>query len=117
MKTAIIAASILGMSAPAFAGPYVNVESNSSFTGNDYSSTQIDSHLGYESKVGDKAKAYVQMGPALILKEGASVDTELSAKTGIKVALTEQLSTYGEFKFTTGDANKYGLKAGVKYAF
>ena len=48
----IIALAALTASAalatPATAGVYLNVEANSSLTGNDYTSTTTDIHVGYE---------------------------------------------------------------------
>ena len=64
---AALAALPLLASGAAVAGPYVNIESNSGFTGSDYSSTTIDNHLGYESAVGEDASWYIQAGPALVL--------------------------------------------------
>ena len=34
------------MAGAALAGPYVNVEANSSFTGSDYTGTTTDAHVG-----------------------------------------------------------------------
>ena len=50
MKSFIIAGLLLGAShGAAIAGPYLNVEANSGFSGNDYNSTVIENHVGYES--------------------------------------------------------------------
>ena len=43
------------ISSPVLAGPYVNVETNSSFTGSDYKSTATDIHLGYEGVANELA--------------------------------------------------------------
>ena len=50
IKTAIATLAAAAVAAPsaALAGPYVNVELNSSFTGSDYTSTTTDFHVGYE---------------------------------------------------------------------
>ena len=46
IKTAIaLAAAAPLMAAPALAGPYVNVEANSGFTGSDYTGTTTDAHV------------------------------------------------------------------------
>ena len=45
-KSAIaLAAAAPLMAAPALAGPYVNVEANASWTGDDYTATTTDFHL------------------------------------------------------------------------
>ena len=48
---ALVAAAPL-MAAPALAGPYVNVEANSGFTGSDYTGTTTDAHVGYAGGAG-----------------------------------------------------------------
>ena len=57
IKTAIAAAAAAIALAPvaALAGPYVNVESNSGFVGSDYSSSILETHLGYEGELGSDA--------------------------------------------------------------
>ena len=42
MKSIIAAGILLGCAQGAIAGPYVNVEANTGWTGNDYNSTIID---------------------------------------------------------------------------
>jgi hypothetical protein len=49
----------------AMAGPYVNVEANSGFTGSDYSGTTTDLHVGYEGATGALGY-YVQGGPSVV---------------------------------------------------
>jgi|TARA_B100000902_G_scaffold82458_1_gene87047 hypothetical protein len=114
---AAIAATPL-LAGAALAGPYVNVEANSGFTGSDYNSTVTDFHVGYEGPVGDNAGYYVQAGPALVSVDGAETDTELSGKAGIGVDVSENVNVYGEVSFITADDdNGYGTKFGVKYTF
>ena len=106
------------MAAPAIAGPYVNLETNSGLVGSDYEGTVIDSHVGYEGGLGEDAGYYVQAGPAFISEDGGDTDTELSGKAGISVAATERLDVYGEISFVTDeDDNGYGVKTGVTYRF
>jgi outer membrane autotransporter protein len=107
------------MATAAMAGPYVNVEANSGFTGSDYSGTTTDLHVGYEGASG-AVGYYVQAGPSLVSPDGAASDTVFSGKVGGSVAATENLSVYGEFAFATGADgadNGYGTKAGVKWTF
>jgi outer membrane autotransporter protein len=103
----------------AMAGPYVNIEANSGFTGSDYSGTTTDFHVGYEGTEGALGY-YIQGGPSLVSPDGAASDTVFSGKVGASVAATEQLGVYGEFALSTGAngaKNGYATKAGVKYAF
>ena len=113
MKSLIIAGLLLGSAGAAQAGPYVNVEANSGFTGSDYSGTAMDIHVGYEG-----SNWYVQAGPVLLAPDAGDGDVELSGKAGGSVPLGEDLSVYGEVSFITGDeSNNYGTKAGLKYTF
>ena len=104
----------------AFAGPYVNIETNAGYTGNDYNSAVTDLHVGYEGPIGETAGYYIQVGPSIVAAEGADTTTELSGKAGVGVDIAENVNVYGEIAFTTidgSDDNGYGLKAGIKYTF
>ena len=104
----------------AFAGPYVNVETNASYSGNDYNAATTELHVGYEGPIGESAGYYVQAGPAIVAADGEATTTELSGKAGVGVDIAENVNVYGEVAFITvdgSDENDYGLKAGVKYTF
>ena len=65
IKTAIAtlaAAAAVAAPSAALAGPYVNVEANSGFTGSDYTGTTTDAHVGYAGEVG-AVGYYAQVGP------------------------------------------------------
>lgn len=103
----------------ALAGPYVNVETNAGWTGDDYSGATTDLHVGYEGDLG-AASYYVQAGPALVSPDGEESDVQLSGKAGLGVPVTDQLGVYGELSFLTADDsdnNGYGGKLGLKYSF
>jgi len=103
----------------AFAGPYVNVEANSGFTGSDYTGTTTDAHVGYAGEIGSVGY-YAQVGPSFVSVDGGESDTVLSGKVGASVSATEALSIYGEFAFAGGidDAdNGYGTKVGATWSF
>ena len=118
-KSVFAATAALSMSAgAAFAGPYVNVETNAGWVGDDYTAATTDLHVGYEGALGEEASWYAQGGPALVSIDGEETETEFSGKAGVGVGLTEQLSLYGEVSFLTGeDDTNYGTKVGVKFAF
>ena len=105
----------------ALAGPYVNVEANSGWTGSDYSGTTTDAHVGYEGTLGESASWYVQGGASVVAPDGGDADTVPSGKAGIGVAVTDALGVYGEVSFIgSGDSDVdrgYGTKAGIKYSF
>ena len=118
MKKIALALAASLASAPAMAGVYVNVESNASYTGTDYTSRTTDLHVGYEGDVGDLGY-YIQGGPALTGADGVDGTTEFSGKLGASVAASEKLDVYGEVSFITDEDadNAYGTKLGVKYNF
>ncbi|MHC4690873.1 MAG: hypothetical protein ACYS5F_14755 [Planctomycetota bacterium] len=119
IKSVFAATAALSMSAgAAFAGPYVNVETNAGWTGSDYNGAITDLHVGYEGPLGESAAWYVQGGPAFVAIDGADLETEFSGKAGASVGLSDALSAYGEVSFLTGDDDTgFGGKLGVKYAF
>ena len=118
---AFVAAPLLA--APAFAGPYVNIESNSGFAGSDYDSTLLENHVGYENDLGDDASWYIQGGPAIVFADGEDASTELSGKVGLGVAVTDDLSAYAEVAVITteeidlDEGLNSNVKLGVKYTF
>ncbi|MGB1077845.1 MAG: hypothetical protein ACPG05_06015, partial [Bdellovibrionales bacterium] len=63
----------------ALAGPYVNVEANAGWTGDDYTGATTDIHVGYEGTVGE-AGYYVQAGPAIVATDGAENSSRISGK-------------------------------------
>ena len=116
----VAAASALAVPS-AFAGVYVNVENNGSYTGKDFTSATTDFQVGYEGEVG-AVGYYVQGGPALVRPDGADGDTRISGKLGGSFAATEKLGVYGELSVLTADSdteddNTYGTKVGLKYSF
>ncbi len=120
-KTTIAAAAAAIALAPAaaLAGPYVNVETNAGWVGDDYTSATTDLHVGYEGEVG-AAGYYVQAGPAIVAVDGQETDTQFSGKAGIGVPVSDALGVYGEMSFLTAeDEDDFGLggKLGVKYNF
>ena len=118
---AALAASPFVFAGAAFAGPYVNVEANSGWTGSNYSGTNTDLHVGYEGALGESASYYVQGGATVVSPDGGEADTVPSGKAGIGVGVTDALGVYGEVSFVgSGDDNidrGYGTKAGIKYSF
>ena len=110
---AVAAASAIS---PAFAGFYVNVENNGSYTGRDYNGSGTDLHLGYEGGNGT-ASYYLQGGAFLSNPDGGESSTNFSGKVGGSVAATDKVDVYGEFSIVTDTTNSYGTKLGLKYKF
>ena len=116
IKTTIaaVAASPVLFAGAAFAGPYVNIEANSSFTGSDYSSTSTEFALGWEG-----SNWYVQGGPIVNSPDNGDASTDFLAKAGGNVSFTDSIGAYGEVSVQTADSadNGYGVKLGAKYSF
>ena len=122
IKSVFAAAAALSMSAgAALAGPYVNVETNAGWTGDDYSGATTDFHLGYEGALSESASYYVQGGARVVAPDGGESDTVPSGKAGLGLAVTDALGAYGEVSFVgSGDDDidrGYGAKLGLKYNF
>ena len=116
MKFLAILPATLIAAAPSMAGPYVNIEANSGFTGSDYTGTSTDFHLGVEGASG-VASYGVQAGPTVVSPDGGAAETILTGKVFGSVAASDKLSVYGEISAAFDDVNSYGTKAGVKYSF
>ena len=121
-KSAIaLAAAAPLMAAPALAGPYVNVETNAGWVGDDYSGATTDIHVGYEGALGESgASYYVQAGPAIVAVDGEDTDTQFSGKAGLGFPVSDAIGVYGEVSFLTADDDDdfgVGGKLGVKYNF
>mgnify|MGYP003326684155 FL=1 len=115
---AALSASALSAGA-ALAGPYVNVETNAGWVGDDYTAATTDLHVGFEGEAG-AASYYVQAGPAIVAVDGEETDTQFSGKAGVGVPVSEAIGVYGELSFLTAeDDDDFGLggKLGVKYNF
>ena len=123
IKTAFAAAAAAtALAAPAaFAGPYVNVETNAGWTGSEYTGAATDLHVGYEGAFGETGSYYVQGGATVLTPDGGDADTVPSGKAGVGLGLTDALGAYGEVSFIgSGDADidrGYGAKLGLKYNF
>ena len=121
---AAVAASPFLLAGAAFAGPYVNVESNLSYPDGDYSSATTDVQVGYEGNNGGKLAYYVQGGPAFVHTDSTDdTETELAGKAGVSFAATEDLALYGEISgISNEDASgdsiiDFGGKIGAKFLF
>jgi len=121
---AAVAASPFLLAGAAFAGPYVNVESNLSYPDGDYSSATTDLHIGYEGSLTESADFYAQIGPAFEAVDGTDgTNTEFSGKVGVSIAATDALGVYGELSGITDEASNgddeinWGAKLGAKFTF
>ena len=120
---AAVAASPFLLAGAAFAGPYVNVESNLSYPDGDYSGATTDLHIGYEGSLSESADFYVQGGPTFVAVDGTDgSEGEISGKVGVNVAATDSVGVYGEISGVTAEKNNddvvnWGAKLGAKFTF
>ena len=121
---AAVAASPFLLAGAAFAGPYVNVESNISYPDGDYSGATTDLHIGYEGAISENADFYAQVGPSFVAVDGTDgSEGEISGKVGVTVAATDSLGVYGEISGATAedssndDIVNWGAKLGAKFTF
>ena len=122
---AAIAASPFLFAGAAFAGPYVNVESNLSYPDGDYTGATTDVAVGFDGTTSEgKIAYYIQGGPAFVHTESSDdTETELSGKAGASLAINEDLSVYGEISgisdedSTGDDIINFGGKIGAKFVF
>ena len=122
---AAVAASPFLFAGAAFAGPYVNVESNLSYPDGDYTGATTDVAVGFDGSTSEgKIAYYIQGGPAFVHTESSDdTETELSGKAGASLAINEDLSVYGEISgisdedSTGDDIINFGGKIGAKFVF
>ena len=121
---AAVAASPFLLAGAAFAGPYVNVESNIGYPDGEYSSVTTDLHIGYEGSLTESADFYAQIGPQFGAVDGTDgTETEFSGKVGVSVAATDALGIYGELAGVTDEASNgddeidWTAKVGAKFVF
>ena len=122
---AAVAASPFLLAGAAFAGPYVNVESNLSYPDGDYTGATTDLAIGYEGSTSEgKVAYYIQGGPAFVHDEAADdTETQFGGKVGASVGINEDLSVYGEISGISDedaagdDIVNFGGKIGAKFTF
>ena len=121
---AAVAASPFLLAGAAFAGPYVNVESNIGYPDGEYGSATTDLHIGYEGSLSDSADFYAQVGPAFTAVDGTDgSESEISGKVGVSIAATDNLGVYGELAGITAEASNgddeidWTAKIGAKFTF
>jgi len=121
---AAVAASPFLLAGAAFAGPYVNVESNIGYPDGEYSGATTDLHVGYEGAISETADFYAQIGPSFVAVDGTDgSESEISGKVGVSVAATEDFGVYGELAGISAEASNgddeinWSAKLGAKFTF
>jgi len=123
MKNAIAIATLAALSAvtaaPAFAGPYVGGKITAKGTDGDFSKTETELKVGYETKV-NNLKPYIEIGPAWEMKDGADdADFFKVIELGSKIKLTDDLGAKVKAEYAFNDDNEVDWKyeASLSYSF
>ena len=120
IKSVFLITAALSMSAgAALAGPYVNVETNAGWVGDDYSDPRPISTNPMKAK-SVLLPTTSKQGSAVVSVDGEESETEFSGKAGLGLPISDALSAYGEVSFLTAeDDDDFGLggKLGLKYNF
>ena len=110
IASGVVASAAAVLASPAQAdGFYLNPEANFGVgLDSGVGGGIVEGHIGYGFDNG----AYVQVGPALLLPDGAEKEFEISGKAGISAG-----PLYGEVSFITGEELSLGFKTGAKFSF
>ena len=114
VSSAVVGAVALGSPVQAEGNFFVNPEYNAGWSGSDFTAGVLGAHVGYES-----GAFFAQIGPSILMVDGADAETGFSGKTGLSGAVADNVDMYGEIsfaKYEDVDAG-YGLKVGAKYSF
>ena len=114
VSSVVVGAAVLASPAQAEGNFYLNPEYNAGWLGSDFTAGVLDLGVGYES-----GAFFAQIGPSILMVDGADAETGFSGKTGLSGAVSDNVDMYGEVsfaKYEDVDAG-YGLKVGAKYSF
>ena len=112
-KQALAALALTALATPAMAGPYVGGKATVKGTDSDFSKTETELKVGYETKVGN-LKPYIEVGPAWEMKDGEdSADSFGQLEIGTKIKLTDNISSKVKAEFT--NPNESGADMEWKY--
>ena len=99
-KTVFAATAALFTSAgAALAGPYVNVETNAGWAGDDYVGATTDVHVGFGGEVGAASSMFRVL--SIVAIDGLENETRISGKVGVGIPVTDALGVYGELSAIT----------------
>ena len=118
--TALAALAVLGsaLAAPAFAGPYVGGKATIKGTDGDYSKSETELKIGYDTKVGN-LKPYIEVGPGWEFKNGKDASMSKLVEVGSKIKLTDDLGAKvkAEYAFQDGGEVDWKYEVSASYSF
>ena len=117
MKALVVGLLALGVSAPAFAGPYVSTKVAAKGENSDFEKTEVEARIGYETKTGN-LKPYIEIGPNWEMKDGEDDADFLKAiEVGSKIKLSDNLGgkVKAEYVFADGGDVEWKYEDGLTY--
>ncbi len=117
MKALAVGLLALGVSAPAFAGPYVSSKVAAKGENSDYEKTEVEVRLGYETKTGN-LKPYIEIGPNWEMKDSEDdADFLKAVEFGTKIKLSDNVGSKvkAEFVFDDDGDVEWKYEAGITY--
>ena len=118
-KQALAALALTALATPAMAGPYVGGKATVKGTDSDFSKTETELKIGYETKIGN-LKPYIEVGPGWEMEDGADEATfSKLVEVGSKIKLTDDLGAKvkAEYAFQEGGEVDWKYEAAVTYSF
>jgi hypothetical protein len=118
MKAFAVVLLALGVSAPAFAGPYVSTKSEFKGDEDGYSKTVNQARIGNTFDLG-LGKSYVEAGGGITSPDSGDSEGFKVAEVGTKFKLTDSLSAKAKFehKWSPDDERDWKFEVATKYKF
>ena len=120
MKQFIVLAALPLMSAPAFAGPYVESKTTAGLSDGTYKGSQTELRVGYEEKVAPNVTVFGEIGPGYEWTNGGANETVVVGEVGVKVKASERVSVNAKVGGEYGNTSELldlGGELKVRYSF
>ena len=118
MKAFAVVLLALGVSAPAFAGPYVSTKSEFKGDEDGYSKAVNQARIGTTFDIG-LGKSYVEAGGGITSPDSGDSEGFKVAEVGTKFKLTDSLAAKAKFehKWSPDSERDWKFEVGTKYKF
>ena len=118
MKAFAVVLLALGVSAPAFAGPYVSTKTEFKGDEDGYSKAVNQARIGNTFDIG-LGKSYIEAGGGITSPDSGDAEGFKVAEVGTKFKLTDSLSAKAKFehKWSPDDERDWKFEVATKYKF
>ena len=118
MKAFAVALLALGVSAPAFAGPYVSTKTEFKGDEDGYSKMVNQARIGNTFDIG-LGKSYIEAGGGIVTPDEGDSEGFQVAELGTKFKLTDSLAAKAKFehKWSPDSERDWKFEVGTKYKF